>query len=93
MTDIADAGNATAQSARAELTGFLETRTRQSWAPATDLFASGAVTSIFAMELVVHIEQTYGITIEGDDLSMQNFRTVDTMVALITRITAATRRG
>ncbi|MCR6488432.1 acyl carrier protein [Amycolatopsis sp. OK19-0408] len=88
MTDIADAGKLTAQSARAELTGFLETRTRQSWAPTSDLFASGAVTSIFAMELVVHIEQTYGITIEGDDLSMKNFRTVDTMVALITRITA-----
>jgi methoxymalonate biosynthesis acyl carrier protein len=93
MTDIAGTGKLTAQSARAELTVFLEARTRQPWAPTTDLFESGIITSIFAMELVVHIEQTYGVTIEGDDLSMTNFRTVDTMVALITRIKAATRRG
>ena len=41
-----------------------------------DLFASGVVSSMFAMELVVFLEQSYQVTIIGGDLKLDNFRTV-----------------
>ena len=60
-----------------------------------DLFASGLVTSMFAMELVVHLEGTYGIAILGGDLKLDNFRTVERMTTLVTRLSdlAATTSG
>lgn len=65
---------------------FLEARTKRSWSPDEDLFASGAVSSLFAMELVVHLEQTFGIEITGDELTFDNFRTVRTMTELVGRL-------
>lgn len=93
MSNTAYAGNLTEEAARTALSNFLELRTKHVWGPATDLFESGAVTSIFAMELVVHVEQTFGVTIEGDELNMENFRTIDAMVAMIFRLRAGARRG
>jgi methoxymalonate biosynthesis acyl carrier protein len=69
-----------------ELLAFLEERTKRRWEPGTDLFRSGAVSSLFAMELVVHLEKTFGITITGSDLVLDNFRTVDAMTALVERL-------
>ena len=37
-------------------------RTGRTWPPDTDLFATGGLSSLFAMELVVHLEKTYGIS-------------------------------
>jgi methoxymalonate biosynthesis acyl carrier protein len=51
-----------------------------------DLFASGLVSSMFAMELVVHLEKTYGVTIVGTDLKLDNFRTVGAMAGLVLRL-------
>ena len=66
--------------------GFLETRIKASIPADQDLFASGLVSSIFAMELVVHLEQAYSIAIVGPDLKLDNFRTVQTMTALVGRL-------
>lgn len=51
-----------------------------------DLFASGTVSSMFAMELVVHLEQTFDVVIAGPDLVMDNFRSVDSMSSLVRRL-------
>lgn len=83
----------TEQSARAALTRFLEVKTEQRWEPTTDLFQSGAVSSIFAMELVVHVEQTFDVVIEGDELNMENFRTIDAMVAMVSRLRSVAPHG
>jgi methoxymalonate biosynthesis acyl carrier protein len=69
-----------------ELVGFLTARTGRVWDPEADLFASGGLSSLFAMELVVHLEQTYGVTIRGSDLRLENFRTVRRMTALVDRL-------
>nr|WP_225953742.1 phosphopantetheine-binding protein [Kibdelosporangium phytohabitans] len=60
-----------------------------------DLFASGLVSSMFAMQLVIHLEKTYGLTIAGANLRLANFRTVTTMVGLVLRLsdTAAPADG
>ncbi|MGW1507246.1 acyl carrier protein [Streptomyces mirabilis] len=65
---------------------FLETKTKMTWEPEADLFASGAVSSLFAMELVVFVESTFGVEVGGSDLAMDNFRTVRSMTSLVTRL-------
>lgn len=50
-----------------------------------DMFASGYVNSLFAMQLVQFVEGTFGITVESDDLEIDNFRTVDAIAALVER--------
>ncbi|MER7167595.1 acyl carrier protein [Micromonospora sp. NPDC000207] len=69
-----------------ELLRFLSARTGRSWTTDTDLFAAGGLSSLFAMELVVHLEQTYGISVRGTDLRLENFRTVRRMAALVDRL-------
>jgi methoxymalonate biosynthesis acyl carrier protein len=72
-----------------ELLDFLQTRTKTAWQQDTDLFASGGLSSLFAMELVVHLEKTYGISVRGADLRLDNFRTVTGMAALVRRLREA----
>jgi methoxymalonate biosynthesis acyl carrier protein len=70
------------------LLGFIEDRTKLSWTKEQDLFASGAVTSLFAMELVVFVEETFGVSVAGPDLTLDNFRTVRAMADLVARLRA-----
>ncbi|GAA0223646.1 acyl carrier protein [Cryptosporangium japonicum] len=65
---------------------FLETRLKIDVRPDLDLFASGTASSMFAMELVVHLEQKFGIAIVGPDLVMDNFRTIESMSAMVHRL-------
>ena len=50
-----------------------------------DIFATGFVNSMFAMQLVNFVEQTFGITVESDDLEIDNFRSIDAIAALVER--------
>ncbi len=50
-----------------------------------DIFATGYVNSMFAMQLVQFVEQTFGIAVESDDLEIDNFRSVDAIAALVER--------
>jgi methoxymalonate biosynthesis acyl carrier protein len=76
----------TAESIADELLRFLKARVGADAAPDLDLFASGLVTSLFAMELVVHLEKSFDVVVAGADLQMDNFRTVDAMTALVLRL-------
>jgi methoxymalonate biosynthesis acyl carrier protein len=69
-----------------ELLSFLETRTKVSWDAERDLFRTGGLSSLFAMELVMYLEKTFGIRIAGPDLRLDNFRTVNAMVELVNRL-------
>jgi methoxymalonate biosynthesis acyl carrier protein len=73
---------------KASLREFLHGRTNQDWEPETDLFTSGVVSSMFAMELVVYVEQTFDVMILGEDLALANFRTVRSMTDLVLRLKA-----
>jgi methoxymalonate biosynthesis acyl carrier protein len=50
-----------------------------------DVFATGFVNSLFAMQLVTFVEKTFGLQVESEDLEIDNFRTVNAIVALIAR--------
>ncbi len=54
-----------------------------------DIFASGLVNSLFAMQLVLFLEKDYGITVENEDLDYDNFRTLNAIVDFIERKTKA----
>lgn len=69
-----------------KLQQFLKAKTKQTWEPDADLFRSGVVSSLFAMELVVFVESTFGVAVEGPDLLLDNFRTVRSMSALVLRL-------
>ncbi|MFB7939954.1 acyl carrier protein [Streptomyces sp. NPDC127049] len=71
---------------RVTLTEFLEQRTKTAVAPDLDLFGTGLVTSLFAMELLVHVERSFGVQVGGSDLTLDNFRSVDAMTALVLRL-------
>ncbi|MEK8173925.1 acyl-CoA dehydrogenase family protein [Streptomyces sp. M19] len=43
----------------------------------TDIFSTGLVNSLFVMQLVLFVESEFGLTVEDEDLEMDNFRSVD----------------
>lgn len=54
-----------------------------------DIFALGFVNSLFAMQLVMFVEKEFGMTVEDEDLHIDNFRSVNAVVELVTRKSTA----
>ncbi len=50
-----------------------------------DIFNLGFVNSMFAMQLVTFVEQTFDITIENEDLELDNFRSILALAKLVAR--------
>ncbi|MEM9447032.1 MAG: phosphopantetheine-binding protein [Cyanobacteria bacterium P01_E01_bin.6] len=48
-----------------------------------DIFAQGFINSMFAMQLVLFMEQAFQITVENEDLDIENFRTINAMTQLL----------
>jgi methoxymalonate biosynthesis acyl carrier protein len=76
----------TGESIESALTEFLADKVKADVAADQDLFGSGLVSSMFAMQLVVHLESTYDIAIIGPELKLDNFRTIRAMAALVLRL-------
>jgi methoxymalonate biosynthesis acyl carrier protein len=53
--------------------------------PDEDIFALGFVNSLLAMQLVAFVEKEFGITVEDQDLDLDNFRTVNAIARLVER--------
>ncbi len=49
-----------------------------------DIFSLGFVNSLFAMQIVLFVEQQMGVTIANEELQLDNFRTINAMTNLIT---------
>lgn len=50
-----------------------------------DIFQLGLVNSLFALELVVFLENTFEITVENEDLDLNNFSSVANIEQFILR--------
>ena len=50
-----------------------------------DIFALGFVNSLFAMQLVLFVEQTFHITVADEDLDLDNFRSISAIADFVTR--------
>jgi acyl carrier protein len=55
-----------------------------------DIFSLGFVNSLFAMQLVLFLEQTFGISIDNEDLDLDNFRSIRALASLVERKQAST---
>ncbi len=51
----------------------------------TDIFAAGWVNSLFAMQLVLFVESEFGLSVEDEDLDIDNFRSVNAISGMIQR--------
>lgn len=50
-----------------------------------DIFTLGFVNSLFAMQLVLFVENEFKISIENEDLDFDNFRTINAIASLVER--------
>ena len=55
-----------------------------------DIFATGLVSSLFAMQLVTFVEKQFRITVEPAELKLDNFRSVVAIAAFVERVRAGT---
>ena len=58
-----------------------------------DIFALGLVNSLFAMQLVTFVETEFCITVEQEDLEIENFSTINAITALVERKAGAAASG
>ena len=50
-----------------------------------NLFESGIVNSLFAIQLMTFIEKTFAIQVESDDLDIENFKSLNAATAFVLR--------
>lgn len=76
----------TTDSTKAKLREFLGRFLRNyDLAEDDDFFALGFVNSLLAMQLVAFVEKDFRITVEDEDLDLDNFRTINAIAALVER--------
>jgi len=78
----------TAETIRETVTSFLAQFINVDVDDDEDLFASGLVNSLFAMQLVLFVEKEFAVKVENEDLDYDNFRTMNAIVGFIQRKTA-----
>ncbi|MFJ8582339.1 phosphopantetheine-binding protein [Micromonospora sp. NPDC093277] len=64
---------------------FLGTRCPGDLRDDDDIFETGLVNSLFAMQLVLFVEQEFAIELDNEDLERDNFRTVNAIAELVER--------
>lgn len=78
----------TAEVIQDDVLRLVESRVKSSVGTDEELFDSGLVSSLLAMELITYLEKSYSVTIDGEDLVADNFRTVEAMTGLVLRLKA-----
>jgi len=53
--------------------------------PDEDIFSLGFVNSLLAMQLVAFVEKEFGVAVGDEDLDLDNFRTINSIAALVAR--------
>jgi acyl carrier protein len=51
--------------------------------PSINLFETGLLTSVHVLDLIAYIEESFGIVISPDDLSIENFGSIDAMATYV----------
>jgi methoxymalonate biosynthesis acyl carrier protein len=54
--------------------------------PSVNLFDKGYLTSVHVLDLLAFIEENFEFTVDGEDLTVENFGTIDSMVAFVERV-------
>ncbi len=53
----------------------------------TDIFSSGFVSSLVAIQLVAFLEKEFNIVIDNEDLDLDNFKSIQSISQMVTRKT------
>jgi len=53
--------------------------------PDDNLFSTGLVNSLFAMQLVLYVEKEFGIQVGNEDLDVENFKSLNAINGFIDR--------
>ena len=48
-----------------------------------NLFETGIVNSLFAVQLMIYIEKTFGIEVTTDDLDIENFKSINATTSFV----------
>jgi acyl carrier protein len=75
-----------------ELCDFLQDALRQPIKADDDIFATGMANSLFALELIVYIEERYSLKLENEDLTRDNFHSAQAMSQLVLKRSATDTR-
>lgn len=51
-----------------------------------NMFELGVVNSLFGMQLIRFVEDEFDISVSNDDMDIENFKSIDSITDLITRI-------
>ncbi len=51
----------------------------------TNLFTSGLINSLFAMQLVLYVEKEFKFKVENQDLNVSNFNSINAVTDLVER--------
>lgn len=71
---------------RKDIRSFIEKSTgKNQFKDEDDIFSLGLVNSLFAMQLVNFIEQTYDMSINNSELDLDNFKNINAIVTLLER--------
>ena len=64
-----------------KITQFIKEKigTEYSFGPDDNIFKSGLVNSMFALQLITFLENEFEITVSNDDLNLKNFSSVNNM--------------
>ena len=74
-------------SAKEQIIAFIKGRYPQAEiSESEDIFQLGFINSLFAMELVMFVEKSFGVTIPNEELRIDNFRTANSMSDLVDRL-------
>ena len=50
-----------------------------------NLFETGIVNSLFAVQMMTYLEKTFGIQVTTDDLLIENFESIDSATSFVLR--------
>ncbi|WP_280189858.1 acyl carrier protein [Delftia sp. PS-11] len=54
-------------------------------APDVDLFSTGMVNSLFAMQMVLFVEREFGLVVDNEDLDYENFKSINAICEFVNR--------
>lgn len=63
---------------------YIQSKVTRPLRDSDDIFDLGLVDSLFGLQLVSFVEQEFRIAVEGDDLDIANFCSVDALTAFVT---------
>lgn len=64
---------------------FIKRYTKKKISDDLNLFTTGMISSLTAVEMITYIEREFGVTVENKDLDLVNFQSLNAIAEFVTR--------